>query len=120
MDFNRCYLTAYPGKRTQVYISQEAYNLMGRPPKVVVSLAGDTISISPARAHGIPVYFNRTGMPYFIDREIGEAIGPGNKAVFDYDEKVRDRKRGMCFFFYFLVRSTIPAPNNTPAAPARV
>jgi len=119
IDFDECYLAVYSGKGTCVYISREAYELLGRPRKVVVSLKGDTISLSPARKHGTDVHFNRTKQPYIIHRLAGRAIGPGNKAYFDYDERRRDEKRRLRYFFYFLVRSTNPAPTMSPAAPAR-
>jgi hypothetical protein len=86
VDFTRCYLSAYEGGKTScVFISREAYWLMGKPKRLVV-MVGDVIALSPAVKYGVPVKVDHTGQPYVVHKGLWRRIGPGNRVVYDYDE----------------------------------
>jgi len=114
IDFSKCYLSVYPTKETCVFLSREAFHLLlGRPKRLVVSIEGNVITLSPARKHGEEVKFS-SGQPYIIHPKLGHLIGAGGKAQYDYDEE-----RGCHRYFYFrLVKKSKPnVPSNTPRAP---
>lgn len=121
IEFDKCYLMTYPGKGV-VYITQEAYRLMGRPKKLVVFPMGKTICLSPAKTYGTEVLFNSSGQPYIVHPEARKAIKPGLRAYYAYDEEDYDfiRGGGTRRYFYFRVSNNVPAaPKKKPAAPAK-
>lgn len=102
VEFDRCYLSVYRSRLSRVYLSREAYWLMGRPKFVAAKIQGDVVALSPAgQGAGLPVRFTPAGQPYVVCRELGKAIGPDNRAVYDYDEQVRERGRFGARVFYF-------------------
>jgi hypothetical protein len=103
IEFDRCYLSVYCDRPNRVYLSREAYWLMGRPKLVRALVQGGVVALSPSdpARGGLPVRFNPAWQPYVVCRELGEAIGPGNRAVYDYDEQVRERGRFGARLFYF-------------------
>lgn len=103
VEFDKCYLSVYHDHPARVYLSREAYWLMGRPKWIRVSLDRGTMALSPSSADrgGLPVQLNPAGQPYIVHRELGACIGPGGRAVYDYDEQVRVCGRFGARLFYF-------------------
>lgn len=115
IDFRKCYLAVYPGKTTCVFLSRETYVMMGRPKKVIVSLIGDTIALSPALKYGNEVKLNPAGQPYIVCPALGSFIGPDGRALFDYDEQIW---RWRWFYFRCASSSRRPVPpNKSPMMP---
>ena len=100
VQFDRCFLSVYRGRK--VYMTVEAYNMMGRPKKVVVFIMGRTVCLSPARVHGTDVKFTQSGQPFIFHNEASKAIGPGSRAFYSHDEVDYDLdRRSKRRYFYF-------------------
>lgn len=122
VDFARCYLSVYPGKEGLVYLTREAYSILGRPKRVAVFPMGKTVCLSPAQKYGEKVLFSANGQPFVVHRGAAEAIGPGGRANYSYDEEGYDflRRGGTRRYFYFRVSKSVPAtPKARPKTPAK-
>lgn len=125
--FDRCYLSVYEGKEDLVFLTKEAYWMLGMTKRLMVFPIGKTICLSPAWKYGEKVLFNSTGQPYFVSPDAGVAIGPGQRAYYLYDEEDRncdediDRRwhHAKRRYFYFRVSNKVPTvPNIKPNKPA--
>lgn len=133
--FEQCYLSVYHGKDKLVYLTREAYYLMGKPRRIMVFPAGKSIALSPALKYGSEVKF-ADGQPFISSPEASRIIGPGNRAYYSYDEfdydyysdykgkypyvgrNRKNRKRNRWYFYFRVNRSAAAAPATRPANPA--
>lgn len=119
ISFDQCYLSVYESKAGLVYMTKELYSLMGRPARILFTLMGRTVVLSPARKYGLEVAFNTNGQPFVHSLELSKAIGPGHKAYYSYDESDYDiyGRGGKRTYFYFRISSDvviIPKPKPIP------
>ncbi len=103
IDFAACYLSVYPSKTTWVFLSREAYWMMGRPKGVAVSVGGGRVALYRWSKKETAVRFSSSGQPYIVCPRLAAAIGAGGRAVFDYCERgrfyfrvVKKREEGGC------------------------